>query len=167
MTKWNHANIAPLLWINIALGTFVLLAHGGFILLVRAGKAPQYADDLGMAYVTSAIALLIVATAIAALFKAPLRMPILKVQSVILVIAAIAMILYGATVALAGIPPGKNFVWNPVLFAFVVAYPIFLVQRAFARAAPSPVALQAPLWAAAISVVISAVIMWRISSVAT
>ena len=59
--------------------------------------------------------------------------------------------------------------WNPIFFAFVVAYPVYLMQRSFARdGAPlNALAVQSPLWAIGLSIAISAAVMWRMANVAT
>ena len=170
VTKLNRIGPVALLWVNAAIALLVAVAHTGFLLLVRAGKAsPEMAADADLTYITIPLAIAILATAIAALIKASLRWPTLKVQALVLVLGALFMTYDGIRVAISGIPPGVNFVWNPLLFAFAVAYPVHLLQRAFARTdAPlKPVALQAPLWAIGASVVISAAVMWRVLNVAT
>jgi hypothetical protein len=122
-----------------------------------------------MTYFTIPAALLIVLTAIAALAKFAPREPVLKLQSILLGLGGIAALYYGASVALEGVPRGANFGWNPVFYALCVGYPVYLVQRAFSRpqAPPNTLALQAPLWAMGIAILISTVIMWRVWNVAT
>jgi len=165
MRKLNRLSDRGLLWIHAAIGFFVALAHGGFLLLARAGKAPL--DEAKFTYITIPIALIVLASAIVAILRLSLRANVLKFHAVVLGLAWLGAMYFSVQVAVVGIPPGVNFVWNPVFFAFVAAYPIYLVQRAFPALSAHEWAVVAPVWAVAASVVLSAVVMWRIANVAT
>jgi len=170
MAKLNGISVVALLWVNAVIAMFAIVANTGFALVVKFGKTPpEIADHVGDAYVSIVQAVLFLATAIAALVKPSFRGPVLKLHSVLLLAAATLTTYYGLEVAIFGVPRGVNFVWNPVIFAFFVAYPIYLAQRSFARpeAPVNAVAVQAPLWAIGGSIVLSAVVMWRVWNVAT
>ena len=91
LTKLNGIGPVVLLWANVAIALLVVIAHTGFLLVVRAGKAPpEVAEDIGFTYITIPVAVLVLVTAVAALAKAPLRWPVLKFQSVVLVLGALS-----------------------------------------------------------------------------
>jgi len=170
LTKLNGIGPAVLLWTNAVIALLVGISHVGFLLVIRAGKTPPgVAEDVGFTYITIPAAVVVLVTAIVALVKSPLRWPVLKFQSAVLVLGALVAAYFGVRVAILGIPSGTNLVWNPVFFAFVVAYPVYLLQRSFARdgAPVNAVALQSPLWALGVSIAISAAVMWRVANAAT
>ena len=170
LTKLNGIGPGALLWTNAVIALLVGISHAGFLLVIRAGKAsPGAAEDIGFTYISIPVAVVVLATAIAALVKPSLRWPVLRFQAVVLALGALGAVYFGVRVAMFGIPAGTNFVWNPVFFAFVVAYPVYLLQRSFARegAPVNAVAVQSPLWALGVSIVISAAVIWRVANVAT
>jgi hypothetical protein len=169
MSKMNRIGAVPLLWVNAAIAFFVASTHAAFLALVRAGKGPPgMSDDVWFTYITIPIALVVLVAAILALARSRMRASILKLQSISLLLGAVGLAYFGVRVAIVGVPSGVTFVWNPVLFALALAYPVYLVQRSFSSegAASNKLALQAPLWALGASVLISAAVMWRVASVA-
>ena len=53
---------------------------------------------------------------------------VLKAQSLVLSVIVVPLLAWGLGIAFIGIPEG-NFAFNPVLFAFLCAYPIYLLRR--------------------------------------
>jgi hypothetical protein len=172
LAQWDRldrVNPVVLLWINAAIASLVALAHGGALLLVRLGKAPEIADEIYTAYLSVPVALLALLISIIALVKPENRVWVLRVHAVLLVALAIGMIYFAVDVVVRGVPPTTNFSWNPVLFAFLLAYPVYLAVRVFA-----PDGLRqsfglrfAPAWAIAVSIVLSVLVFWRVFGSAT
>jgi hypothetical protein len=165
MRKFNQISESRLLWTHAVIGLLVAFSHGSLLLLVGEGKVPI--DDLRFTYITIPLALIVLVTAIAAIARTSLRTGVLKWHAVILGVAWFGAMYFSIRIAAVGIPQGVNFVWNPVVFAFVVGYPVYLTQRAFPQLAAHHWAVVAPLWAVAGSILLSAVVMWRMGNVAT
>ena len=90
LTKLNGIGPVVLLWANVAIALLVVIAHAGCLLVVRRESAAEVAEDIGFTYITIPVAVLVLVTAVAALAKAPLRWPVLKFQSVVLVLGALS-----------------------------------------------------------------------------
>jgi hypothetical protein len=162
MDRLDRISPTAFLWTNALLCLFVLLAHGGALLVVQAGKAPEMADAVAIAYFTVPVALVSLGFALVAFFRTAALALTLKVHSIFLLSLAVYMAYFGLSAAIGGIPTGVRFAWNPLLFAFVVGYPVLLIQRAFPNHGFSTPAFRyAPLIAVGISVLISVAVYWR------
>jgi hypothetical protein len=172
LAQWDRLdriNPLVLLWINAAIASLVALAHGGALLLVRLGKAAEFADEIYTAYLSVPTALFALLISIVAIVKPQNRVWVLRVHTVLLTALAIGMIYFAVDVVVRGVPPTTKFSWNPVLFAFLLAYPVYLAIRMFA---PDGVRQSsglrfAPAWAIAVSAVLSVLVFWRVFASAT
>jgi hypothetical protein len=160
MDRLDRISPTAFLWVNALLCLFVLLAHGGALLLVRAGKSPEMADQVAIAYFTLPAALVSLGFALTALFRTEALGFTLKIHSIVLLGLAVYMAYFGVNLAIKGIPADVRFAWNPLLFAFVVGYPVLLLQRAFPNHRLTAFRY-APLIAVGISVLISVAVYWR------
>ena len=122
----DQVNPATLLKINIFLGFFIALAHGLPLLLLEKNKIPT---SLLIGYFTAPVALLAALFGIAALFKPSWVQSVLKAHTVFLLIMAAYMLNCSINIIVAGIPIGTSFSWNPLFFAFILAYPVYLTRR--------------------------------------
>lgn len=165
----DNVKLPVLLWINAALSAFVALAHGGALLMYHLGKAPELSDQAPTLYTSLPAAVFCLLLSFFGLALASVRLWVLKIQAGLLLVLAVGLIYFALDVVAFGIAPHTNFTWNPVLFAFVVAYPVYLARRVFVMpGAQSPVIpLFAPLWVAAGSMVISILVLWRVWGAAT
>jgi hypothetical protein len=164
MHKLYQTGDRRLLRNHLIVGFLVALSHGVFLLLAQQGKAPL--DEARFTYITIPLALILVISSIAAIVHLSLRAATLKFHAVVLGLSWLGAMYFSIRVALFGVPIGVSFVWNPLIFALVVAYPIYLVPRAFPPLSASKWAAIAPLGAVALSILLSAVIMWRIANAA-
>ncbi|MCC8474949.1 hypothetical protein LN458_13245 [Xanthomonas arboricola] len=152
-----------MLCINSALCAFVLLAHGGALLLVSTGKVPEMAQRVAIAYVSVPAVLIALAFSVLAFIRREKLGTTLKVHAAILIGLAAYMLYVGLEVVFNGVPHGAGFSWNPILFAFVLGYPLLLTKRAFSWPSFNRAPLRfAPLLAVGISLLISAAIYWRL-----
>jgi hypothetical protein len=149
----------------------VLLAHGGALLLVRLGKIPgrDFGGALDSAYFPVPVAAAFFVATLLAWAWPPSRTWVLRLQAVALICLAIDVLYFAVDVVTNGLAPSQNFTWNPVLFAFVLAYPLYLARRTLLP----PVSLQnlvlryAHVWAVIVSIPISLLIFWRMNGAAT
>lgn len=122
----DQVNPETLLKINIFLGFFIALAHGLPLLFLEKNQIPT---SMLIGYFTAPVALLAALFCIAALFRPSWVQWVLKAHTVFLVIMAIYLLYFSINTILVGIPAGSNFSWNPLFFAFVLAYPVYLTRR--------------------------------------
>jgi len=61
-------------------------------------------------------------------WKADRIQRVLRLQSVLLSVIAAGLFVWGVEVAIRGIPEG-NFTFNRILYAFLCAYPVYLLRR--------------------------------------
>ena len=169
LERMDRVKVTTLLWVNAALAVFVALAHGGAIFIYHLGKAPEIADQIPNLYVSASTAIIGVLLSLLGLTVLASRTILLKIQTVLLLILALGMVYFAIDVIAAGPMTNVKFSWNPVLFAFVVAYPVYLARRTLLPVrSNSPAAfLFTPVWAAAGSVLLSALVLWRVWSAAT
>ena len=121
---------STMLKINMGIAFFILLAHiGGALILISESQEPK-PSLLSLLYLDDLVAFLIFATSLVGLIKKQTTWGILHVHTIILLLLAIGWIYWSFTLAIGG-PPKGNFVWNPILFAFLCAYPIYLLRRTF------------------------------------
>lgn len=127
-----------MLGINAAIGGFVLVAHGGALLLVLSGKLPtRSASDAFVHNVipfTLPVAFLVVASSVVGFLRTTLRKHVLLFQGVVLFLAGMALLGWAASLVLNGIPSG-HFSWVPGVLTGWVAYSSFLVSRFSVRSA--------------------------------
>lgn len=136
----DQANPRTLLKINISLSLFVALAHGLPLLLLKHSELPP---GFSIGYFTAPAALIAALSGLAAVFKAPLQPPVLKAHTGFLLLMGGYLLYYGISTIVVGIPEGTKFSWNPIFFAFVLAYPVYLARRfLISSTAPQSIAVR-------------------------
>ena len=167
--RMDRIQAPVLLWINAALAAFVAIAHGGAVLVNRFGKAPEISDAIPKLYVSTSLALLGLALSVVGLMVPRARTATLRVQAILLLVFALGMVYFAVDLIFSAPPPSEKFAWNPVLFAFVVAYPIYLARRVLLtpNMSASRTWLFAPVWGVLVSALLSAVVIWRVWNAAT
>ena len=118
-----------LLGINLAIGIFVLLAHGGSLTLSLSKN--QEVSRLVLS--TVPISLFLIVTCIIGFFSEKYRLRILSIHSIILACGSILTFYYGLSLLLKGFPK-DNFTWGLGLFTLFCVYPVYLVRRTVLRA---------------------------------
>lgn len=119
-----------MLKINMSISAFILIAHiGGAFAYLSESEEPKLSifsflgtDDL--------MAILLLITAIVALIKSDKIWGALRLHTIVLLILAVTWVYWGITLAFGKLPEG-NFVWNPILFAFLCGYPVYLLRRTY------------------------------------
>lgn len=172
MTAWlvrtverlDRVNWNVLLIANALLSLFVLLAHGGALLLVRFGKSNDFGPAFDLVFVTIPVACASLLLALVAWLLPPTREVVLKVHTFALGCLAAFAAWYAIDVIATGIPTDTDFGWDPALFAFIVGYPVYLARRTLlpATVLERPVFRYAHIFAVAVSLVLSALVVWRI-----
>jgi hypothetical protein len=120
------------LLINAGLSCFVLVAHGGALLLVLSGRVPAppgYAEMVRtIAPITLPIAgLMLLGSAIGSVVPTA-RSLVLVFQAVVLGLASLAILVWAGSLVLNGIPAG-NFAWTPGFLTAWLTYSAFLCGR--------------------------------------
>lgn len=160
----DHVQPRKLLWINFSIGTFVLLAHGPLLVLPYIAEIKGFEVAPAGTFVSVPLALALIVTAVVALRRVSFITPAIKFHTIILMLCFTATIYYSSVVIIYGIPTGVGFTWNPILYAFLCAYPIYLFRLVFMRDR-----LHENIWlkcshiaVAVLSLPVSGVIMWNI-----
>jgi hypothetical protein len=138
------------------------------LLLVRSGKPNDFGDAFELVYVTIPIALVSLLLTLLAWLAPRTRDMVLQIHTFVLGCLAAFVVWYALDIIVTGIPRTANFVWNPLLFAFLVGYPVYLARRTLiSTASLERFAFRyAHVFAVAVSLVLSALIFWRIYAAA-
>lgn len=163
IARWDQWKPTSLLRINLGIAAFILVAHiGGTLAYIAEAKEPkpQFFSLLGL---DDLVAALILVSGVAALIKAQYRQPALRVHTIVLSLLAMWWVVWGFSLAFGELPKG-NFAWNPLLFAFLCAYPVYLIRRTYLAhmLASSPLVNYAHVIVAGGSLILSAFIMQKV-----
>ena len=153
---WDLIPLRRFLWINLIVCALVAVSHVGATLISK--------DFPRVVYVTVPVSVVLLSLSIFALVSRERDQPILKFQSVVIMIGWIAALVLSVDLALNGLPSDvKRFSWNPILFALVCAYPVYLMRRVFFIKKTPPLWLKyAPIVAILVSALISGLVFWQI-----
>ncbi len=154
-----------LILINIVLALIVLLSNGGALFLARTGKGAELGHAEPYLYFSIALAVATLASGLLAWVRPVSCAIVLRLHSVVLILLAIYALLYSLSLVANGIPRG-NFGWDAATFALALAYPVYLARRTLvpAGALHIPIVRYGHLLVAALSVVISAGVFWRMET---
>jgi len=162
--RLDRVSLSALLFANGLLCLFVLLAHGGALLLVRSGKPNVFGAAFELVYLSIPVACVSILLALLAWLAPRTREVVLRVHTFVLGCLAALAVWFAVDVIATGVPRTAEFVWNPLFFAFLVGYPVYLVRRSLV----SPAVLERPPFryahviAVAVSLLLSALVYWRI-----
>lgn len=167
--RLDRVEVGTLLWINGAVAAFVVLAHGGALVVDRLGESPKIAGQLPLLYLSAALGLVGLLLSLLGLAVVASRTAVVKAQTLLLLALAAGMVGFAFHIIAFGPAPDTNFSWNPLLFAFVIAYPAYMIRRTFMplNERRSAAWRFAPVWAVAGSFVVSALVIWRVWSAGT
>jgi hypothetical protein len=162
--KLDKIAVRRLLWTNLVIAALVLVAHGGALAIARTGKAPEIATAPESLYLSIALALAALMAAVLALARPAKSPSVMKLHAVWLLLLLIGIIWTAIDIMLKGVPKGATFTWNPVLFFFLCAYPVYLARRAFVPAAllQRPAIKYSHVIAGFASLVVSVVVIWKV-----
>ena len=153
---------------NGLLALFVLVAHTGWLILTRSGPASAEAANIAgpWPYLTIPLAALFVGLSIYGWFRPASRTTVLKWQTIALGSLGAFALFLAIDVIADGPPRGVSFVWNPLFFAFVVAYPVFLARRTLVpqSALSRPMLRYAHIIAAILALLLSGAVYWRLGA---
>jgi hypothetical protein len=138
---------------------FVMLAHGGALLLRDLAPPEQARMATSIAVFSLPLAALLLLTAGAAALKAPWRRGVLAFHGVVLAISSLATLGWAVSLLLRGIPEG-NFAWTPGFLTVWVGYSFYLLGR-YAVSAVWRGAVYLPVIAAGIAVPIDVGVFFR------
>ena len=162
--KLDKAKPKRLIKINMFIAAFVCLAHGPVLVLPFVAEIEGFQTAPLFVFFSVPLALSALIYAIFAL-KNPVREGnVLKYHTILLLLMFGLMCMYSVSILINGIPnEGVRFVWNPVLFAFLFAYPVYLARLVFKKndINKKTYIKYAHVYAILISISISAFIMGR------
>jgi hypothetical protein len=151
-----------LLAINAAISLFVIVAHSGWFLLVRAGKGAATQSEIGLVYLTIPLAAVGLLLALFGFALPAARIWVLRAQALLLLLLVLFLLLFAWRVVKSGASESGQFEWNPVLFAFICAYPVYLSRRTLfpSAAATQVVPRYSHLLAFGASFIVSALVIY-------
>jgi len=117
-----------LLWVNVGLACFIVIAHGGALAITYSKPTPNAEEIRQLAMLSLPIATIVIVTAAAALIRASLRGRVLGVHGFVLAASAIAEFLWALGILLSGIPEGR-FSWSVGFLSASVWYSFFVLCR--------------------------------------
>ena len=141
------------------LAAFVMVAHGGALLVRHLAPPDQAAMVTHIARYSLPLGGLVLATSIVGMLKPQWRSRILGLQGVILVLSSIALVAWASTLLVRGIPEG-NFAWTPGFLTAWVCFSFYLMRRYLLPAGWSG-AIYVPLVAAGITLPIDIGVLLR------
>ena len=152
-----------LLAINALISLFVLVAHSSWFFLVHAGKGAATQSDVGLVYLTIPLAAFGLVLALVGFALPATRVWVLRAQALLLLFLVLFMLQFAWRVVEGGPPEGSRFAWDPILFAFLCAYPVYLARRTlFPSAAASLVVPRySHLFAFGASFIVSALVIYH------
>lgn len=159
MDKWKYSTM---LKINIGIAAFILIAHIGSALFTISESQEPKPNIFQFLHFDDYVAFFILISALLALLKSTASQVILRIHTILILILAIDWLFMGISFAIGEIPEG-NFAWNPILFAFLCAYPVYLIRRVFLshKLADSKVLYNSHIITALGSLVISGLIIYK------
>lgn len=113
---------------NAGLAGFVMLAHGGALLLTYFQPHPDVQMIRTLAACSLPLSILVIVSAALAWLKPRLRSRVLAMHGVVLVVSAILLLGWAAKILATGIPTG-NFSWSPGLMSGWVWYAFYILRR--------------------------------------
>jgi len=143
----------------MAVAVLVLIAHGGVAIF---GKSVPWA-----LYVTIPAAVFLLSISVYALMRPVYLEKALKVQTGLLIAGWIGALYWSLSLAFYGVSSEvQRLSWNPILFAFVCAYPVYLVRRTYFRDTVMPFSLRySHVVAAVLSFAVSGLVLYRFGAI--
>lgn len=146
---------------NAGLALLFLIGEVSALWAIRAGTYDAPVGDEPYIYFGIALLVVALASALVAWFWQPWRTIVLKSHAALLLVGAVYTLWFSLSLVVKGIP-GGTIAWNPLFFAYVVAYPVYLARRVFFLSnAPTPIVRYGHVLLAALALVISAGVFWR------
>jgi hypothetical protein len=163
--KLDQATPKRLIKINMFIFAFVCLAHGPLLAISFIGGVKGFETTPLLIYFSVPLALYAFIYGVYGLRNTKLQCTVLNHHTILLLLMFGLLCLYSASLLINGIPTdGMRFVWNPVLFAFLFSYPIYLARLSFFKGVinMNPSIKYAHLYAVIISIGISVLILRQI-----
>jgi len=137
--------------------------------LVLSGHPNEFGAAFDLVYVTVPVAFFGLLLALLGWMISGSRAAVLKFHTFMLGCLAAFAAWYAVDIIATGMPADARFSWNPILFGFVIGYPVYLARRTLlpAAALDVPLLYYAHVIAIAVSVVLSAAVFWRVYVAAT
>jgi len=117
-----------LIIINICIAAFVILTHGGYLVLTYLQNGEQTSSGFDLIFVSLPLAILIFITCAIGFLKKELRGKILKVHAFVLSLGAIVCFFWATFILLGSFPEG-GFAWSPGFLTFLCVYPVYILRR--------------------------------------
>jgi len=130
IVRWtDKIPIVILVLLNACLAGFVLLAHGGALVVAYVTHPSTAAETLHVTLPGVILSALIMASSLAAVANTSARRSILLGQAAILCGGALALIGYALIVLMQGLPTSR-FTWRPGLMTVFTVYAFYVMRRA-------------------------------------
>jgi hypothetical protein len=129
-------NVQRLIFINMVVATFVLLANGSALFLGLTGKAPEVLADLLSVILILIGAMVVLVAAVLAVLKPDFGQKALSVHAVSLTAGAIMLLLWGLSLALHSAnelvdPSRARVTWSVGWLTALASYSAYLMSNTF------------------------------------
>ncbi len=114
--------------INGGLALFVIVAHGGALLLTFHQYVEREQTIRRVSSVSLPLACALVIASVVALINPRIEVPVLRFQSPVFVVGALVSVVWAAFIAVSGVPEG-NFSWTPGVLTVFTAYAFYSFWR--------------------------------------
>ena len=113
---------------NLLISLFVLVSHILAYFLAKPGEIDGGVRFWTAMAVLELVAVIVFVSCLVTYWNAESIQRVLRIQSIVLSAMAAGLFVWGVVIAIQGVPEG-NFAFNPILYVFLCAYPIYLLRR--------------------------------------
>lgn len=114
--------------INIVISIFVIMAHGGYLILVYVSDKEPVSATCILLFLSVSVSVLILMTSFVALVSRRSRKKILCFQATAFFMGSFYFF-FTTSVSLVSILSEESLVWSPGLFTFFCVYSVYLMRR--------------------------------------
>lgn len=113
---------------NLLFSLFVLMSHFLAYFLAKPGEIEGGVRFWAAMAALDVMAVVVLVSCLLTFWKPEMIQRVLRLQSILLSIMAVGFFVWGVEIAYKGLPEG-NFAFNPLLYIFLCAYPVYLLRR--------------------------------------
>ena len=128
LARLDRASPTRLRTINLLISLFVLVPHILAYFLAKPGEIEGGVRFWTAMAALDVLAVIVLVSCLVTFWKPENIQRVLRLQSILLSVMAAGLFVWGVEIAIQGIPEG-NFAFNPILYVFLCAYPVYLLRR--------------------------------------
>lgn len=128
LARLDRVAPAKLRTANLLISLFVLVPHILAYFLAKPGEIEGGIRFWAAMVVLDVLAVILFVSCLVTYRISDSIQRVLKFQSILLSVMAVGLFMWGVEIAIQGIPEG-NFAFNPILYVFLCAYPVYLLRR--------------------------------------